>query len=70
MYINGTNNGNSRFHGRAEALDGACLRAWGHPHDRAIREELLSALEWDDSVHPEHAGRLLGDVFKRLWSHC
>jgi hypothetical protein len=39
---------NGRFHGRAEALDDACLRAWGHPHDRAIRQELLSALEWDD----------------------
>ena len=61
---------NSRFHESPEALDDACLRAWGHPHDRAIRQELLSALEWDDSGHPEHVGVLLRDVFKRLWSHC
>jgi hypothetical protein len=36
-------------------LDGACLRAWGHPQDHAIREELLSALEWDSSLQLDHA---------------
>ena len=61
----------SGFQGRAEALDDACLRAWGHPNDRAIRQELLSALERDDSVHPDHTGlMLLRDVYKRVWSYC
>ena len=36
----------SRLHRKAEALDSACLRALGHPHDHAVRQELLSALEW------------------------
>ena len=36
-------------------MDGACLRAWGHPQDHAIRDELLSALEWDSSLSPDHA---------------
>ena len=45
----------SRLHRTAEALDGACLRAWGHPDDPAIRDELLSILAWDSSLHPEHA---------------
>ena len=45
----------SRLHRRAEALDDACLRAWGHPHDHEIREELLSALEWDSSLRPDHS---------------
>jgi len=45
----------SRLHRKAEALDDACLRAWGHPRDHAIREELLSALEWDNSLRPDHA---------------
>jgi hypothetical protein len=63
--------GNRRFHRTVEAMDDACLRAWGHPHDRAIRQELLSAMEWDDSVRSEHEVVLpLRDVFKRLWSHC
>jgi hypothetical protein len=61
----------SGFQGRAEALDDACLRAWGHPNDRAIRQELLSALEREDSVRPVHTGlMLLRDVYKRVWSHC
>ncbi len=45
----------SRLYRKAEALDGACLRAWGHPHDHAVRDELLSALEWDSSLDPAHA---------------
>lgn len=45
----------SRLYRKAEALDGACLRAWGHPQDHAVRDELLSALEWDSSLHPNHA---------------
>jgi hypothetical protein len=45
----------SRLHRRAEALDEACLRAWGHPHDPAIQQELLNALELDGSLYPEHA---------------
>jgi len=39
---------------KTEALDGDCLRALGHPHDHAVRQELLSALEGDDSSHPGH----------------
>ena len=45
----------SRLYRKAEALDGACLRAWGHPQDHAVRDELLSALEWDTSLRPDHA---------------
>ena len=56
----------SRLHRRAEELDGICLRAWGHPHDYAIRQELLSALEWDNSLHPEHARPLIRDLFKQV----
>ena len=59
----------SRLHRRAEALDDACLRAWGHPHDRAIRQELLSALEWDASLRPEHARPSIRDVFKQVQDH-
>lgn len=46
---------------KTEALDGDCLRALGHPHDHAIRQELLSALEWDDSLHPAPVGPLPGN---------
>jgi hypothetical protein len=56
----------SRLHRRAEALDEACLRAWGHPHDHAIQQELLNALELDGSLHPEHARRLIRDLFKQV----
>ena len=56
----------SRLHRRAEALDEACLRAYGHPHDYAIREELLSALEWDDSLHPKHAEPVIRDLFTQV----
>ena len=59
----------SRLHRKAEALDGACLRAWGHPHDHAIRQELLSALEWDHSLHPEQARPLIRDLFKQVHDH-
>jgi hypothetical protein len=48
---------------KAEALDDACLRAWGHPRDHSVREELLSALEWDSSLHPEHAGPQIRELF-------
>jgi hypothetical protein len=53
----------SRLYRKAEALDGACLRAWGHPQDHAIRDELLSALEWDASLHPEHAQTQIRELF-------
>jgi hypothetical protein len=56
----------SRLHRRAEALDEACLRAWGYPHDHAIQQELLTALEWDTSLHPEHARPLIRDVFRQV----
>lgn len=53
----------SRLHRKAEALDRACLRAQGHPHDDAIREELLSALEWEDSLRPDHARPAIRESF-------
>lgn len=56
----------SRLHRRAEELDGLCLRAWGHPHDYGIRQELLSALEWDSSLHPVHARPLIQDLFQQV----
>jgi hypothetical protein len=59
----------SRLHRKAEALDAACLRAWGHPHDPAIRQELLDALEWDSSLHPEHARSLIRNLFKQVHDH-
>lgn len=59
----------SRLHRKAEALDQACLRVQGHPHDYAIRQELLSALEWDSSLHPEHASPVIREVFKEVHDH-
>ncbi len=59
----------SRLHRRAEALDEACLRAWGHPHDHAVRQELLSALELDGSLHPEHARPLIRNLFRQVHDH-
>ena len=59
----------SRLHRRAEALDSACLRALGHPTDHAIRQELLSALEWDDSLHPEHASPAIRQPFDDVHGH-
>lgn len=56
----------SRLYRKAEALDQACLRAQGHPHDYDIRQELLSVLEWEDSLHPEHAEPLIRDLFKEV----
>jgi hypothetical protein len=53
----------SRLHRRAEALDAACLRALGHPNDYAIREELLSALEWEAALRPDHARPTIRDRF-------
>lgn len=60
----------SKLHRRAEALDQACLRAHGHPHDYAVRQELLSALEWDASLHPEHASPVIRTVFKEAHDHA
>ena len=54
----------SRLHRKAEALDAACLRAMGHPHDHGIRQELLSALEWDNADHPDHARPAIRTLFK------
>jgi len=59
----------SRLHRRAEALDAACLRALGHPHDHGIRQELLSALEWDASCQPEHARSAIRSLFKEVHDH-
>jgi len=59
----------SRLHRKAEALDSACLRALGHPHDHAVRQELLSALEWDTSYHPEHARPVIRSLFKEVNDH-
>ena len=59
----------SRLHRRAEALDAACLRALGHPHDHGIRQELLSALEWDASCQPEHARPAIRGLFKEVHDH-
>lgn len=56
----------SRLSRRAEELDGLCLRAQGYPHDYAIRQELLSALEWDDSFHPKHAHPSIRDLFEQV----
>jgi hypothetical protein len=59
----------SRLHRKAEALDAACLRAWGHPHDHAIRQELLSALEWDSSFQPDHARPIIRHLFAEVHGH-
>jgi len=56
----------SRLQRKAEALDQACLRALGHPNDHSIQEELLSALEWDESLHPDHAHSMIRDLFKQI----
>lgn len=56
----------SRLHRKAEALDQACLRAQGHPHDDAVREELLSALEWEDSLRPDHARPAIRTSFSEV----
>ena len=59
----------SKLHRKAEALDQACLRAQGHPHDYSVRQELLSALEWDSSFHPEHASPVIQEVFREVHEH-
>jgi hypothetical protein len=41
----------------------------GHPHDHAVRQELLSALEWDTSYHPEHARPQIRNLFKEVRDH-
>ncbi len=56
----------SRLNRRAERLDGLCLQAWGHPTDYNVRQELLSALEWDRSDHPEHAHPVIRELFKQV----
>lgn len=50
-------------------MDSACLRALGHPHDPAVREELLSALEWEDSCDPQHARSIIRETFKSVVDH-
>ena len=47
-------------------MDGLCLQAWGHPTDYNVRQELLSALEWDRSDHPEHAHPVIRELFKQV----
>ena len=56
----------SRLHRKAEALDAACLRALGHPHDHAVRQELLSAREWERTDHPDHARPAIRGLFKEV----
>ena len=56
----------SKIHRRAEALDSVCLRAWGHPQDYAVRQELLSALEWDQALDPAHAHPVIRDLFRQV----
>lgn len=41
----------------------------GHPHDHAIRQELLSALEWDRDDHPDHARPAIRSLFKEVHDH-
>jgi len=60
----------SRLHRKTEALDAACLRALGHPNDYSIRDELLSALEWDTSIRPEHAHHMIRDLFEKVHNQC
>jgi hypothetical protein len=59
----------SRLHRKAEALDSACLRALGHPNDHAIRQELLSALEWEPTLRPDHARPSIRDRFHQVYGH-
>ena len=59
----------SRLHRRAEALNEACLRAQGHPHGHEIQQELLSALEWDDSFHPKHVRTDIPDLSQPVHRH-
>ena len=59
----------SKIHRRAEALDEACLRAWGHPHDHRVQQELLNALEWDASLRADHARPVIRDRFKQVRDH-
>jgi hypothetical protein len=47
-------------------LDGLCLQAWGHSHDYGVRQELLSALEWDQSLNPEHAHPVIRELFRQV----
>jgi hypothetical protein len=56
----------SRLHRKAEALDQACLRAQGHPNDYAIRQELLSALEWEATLRPDHARPAIRETFEEV----
>ena len=59
----------SRLQRRADALDEACLRAQGYPRDHKAQQELLAALEWDATYHPEHAHPVIRDLFKQVHDH-
>jgi hypothetical protein len=59
----------SKLHRKAEALDGACLRAQGHPNDPAVRQELLDALDWDRALRPDHAHPMIQNLFKQVHDH-
>lgn len=41
----------------------------GHPHDHAVRQELLSALEWDRADYPDHARPAIRTLFKEVHDH-
>lgn len=59
----------TRLCNRAEALDEACLRVLGYPHDHEIQQELLSALEWDGLLHPEQASPRLRTLLQQVRDH-
>lgn len=59
----------TRLHNRASALDEACLRVLGYPHDHEIQQELLSALEWDGLLHPEHAPHRIRTLLQQVRDH-
>ena len=59
----------SSLHRRAETLDAACLRALGHPGDHSIRQELLSALEWEPALQPDHARPSIRERFSDVRKH-
>ena len=45
------------------------MRAQGYPNDHKAQQELLAALEWDATHHPEHARPLIRDLFKQVHDH-
>ena len=50
-------------------MDEACLRFHGFSHDHEIQQELLSALELEDSLNPQHARPLIRNLFAQVRDH-